>query len=305
MSRRLRISSVATLALAALFYWFFMFTKHDPAMAAAIPFAEDPYDAVGSFCLILSTMLAALALIRAFRPFRKTRPSHLACLFLARTQLAVPVGILITLAGDAIAMARHPAQWMGKPVAIELLELVGGVAAVSAALFFLVRRSLPRGPAHQTSSSKAILCALAYVVVLAAFPESLIQSAAFHFAAIVMAFLLIAASQSTLTAALLPADPGEDQADDVRHGQRPRPWMQWAVVILLGMAIGGFAFAGEIFGEGNSGTPPAQLLLVASLFLGAGTSFMVVSFGFFKGPLGLGRKLSSCETAGEAHAERA
>jgi len=304
MSRRLRINSVATLALAALFYWFLMFTKHDPALAAAIPFAEDPYDAVGSFCLILSILLAMLSLIRAFRPYRQAPPTSLACLFLARTQLTVPVGILFTLAGDAIAMARHPSMWIGKPATIELLVLVGCVAAVSLALLFLIRRSVPRRPAIRSSSRYAILCALTYVLILATFPESLIQNAAFHFAAIVLADLMIAASQSSLTVALLPVDPAGERASEMRTGGRSRPWIQWAVVVLLGIGIGGFALAGEIFGEGG-GPPPAKLLLVAVLFFGAGTSFMAISYAFFKGPLGIGCKLSSSGAAAEVSTERA
>jgi hypothetical protein len=305
MSGRMRINSFATVALAALFYWLFMLMKHEPALAAIIPFAEDPYDAVGSFCLILSTLLAGLALIRGFRPYRRARPSHLAYLFLARTQMAVPIGILITLAGDAIAMARHPSTWIGKPAAAELVGVMSGVAVLSFATLLLVRRSVPRRPAIQAGSRQAILWALAYILVLAAFPESLIQSAAFHLTAIVLAFLLIAASQSSLTVALLPGDHAGMQTPEAQGSQRSRRWISWVAVVLLGVAIGGFALAGEIFGEGNSGTPPAQLLLVSAMFFGAGTSFMLISFAFFRGPLGLGRQPAFSGIVAEPRPERA
>jgi hypothetical protein len=53
MSLRFKVNSVVMLALTAAFGEFFMFAKHDAALGAIIPFGDDPYDSVGSFCMIL------------------------------------------------------------------------------------------------------------------------------------------------------------------------------------------------------------------------------------------------------------
>src|SRR5579863_5890503 len=85
MTARLKINAAVSLLFAALFYIFFMFTKHDPVLSPLIPFGDDPYDAIGSFCLILSFLLAFRSAFRAFRPYRSGVPSPLSLFFLART----------------------------------------------------------------------------------------------------------------------------------------------------------------------------------------------------------------------------
>jgi hypothetical protein len=46
MPGRLRLASVATVALAAIFYLSFDLCKHNLVLSSASPFVEDPYDAV-------------------------------------------------------------------------------------------------------------------------------------------------------------------------------------------------------------------------------------------------------------------
>ncbi len=45
-----RRNSVIVLALAILFYWAFMFAKHDAALREVIPFGVDPYEAANAVC---------------------------------------------------------------------------------------------------------------------------------------------------------------------------------------------------------------------------------------------------------------
>jgi hypothetical protein len=139
MRLELKLSSLATLVFVAVFYWFFMFTKHDPSLSVIIPFGEDPYDAVGSFCLILAILLAVFSLIRAFRPYRPSGPAKLDITFLARTQVAIPMGVLMTLVSDGIAMIRHMSAWTGRPGTEELLVLLSGMLVLSLALIYLLR----------------------------------------------------------------------------------------------------------------------------------------------------------------------
>jgi hypothetical protein len=289
MGQRFRLNALAVFALSVIFYFFFMTAKHDPALSPIIPFGDDPYDAVGSFCLILSVLLAVLSLVRAFRPYRAPRPTAVDQAFLARTQIAIPLGILVVLATDAIALARHTSMWMGKTGAGELGVLLLGMAFLSLLAVYLVRRSahgieLPMARAHST---KSVIAVLALVVVLALFPEQIIQSVSLHFLAILLSFVLIAASQATLSMSLLPFATGKPNVEPAAPPARSRRWIQWGSVALAGMAIGTLILMGELFGEGAANAPLAQVLLLSAVFIGTGTACLLIAFGFFKKPLGL------------------
>jgi hypothetical protein len=289
MGLRPKLNAVAVLALSLVFYFFFMAAKHHPAMAPIIPFGDDPYDAVGSFCLILSILLAVLSLVRAFRPYPPPRPTPFDRAFLARTQIAIPFGILVVLATDTIAMARHTSMWLGKAGAVELEALLLGMAAMSLAAVYLVRRSA-RGielPAAPMRSTKTAIAVLAFVVILAFFPEQLIQSVALHFLAILLSFVLIAASQAALSVAFLPFATDEPSVEPLASHPRSRRWIQWGSVTVAGLAIGTLILMSELFGEGAAKAPLAQVLLLSAIFIGAGTACLLIAFAFFKKPLGL------------------
>ncbi len=121
MPTTLRRNTVIAFGLATLFDWSFMFAKHDPTLRSIIPFGDDPYDAVGSFGFIVAMLIALLSVVRAFRPYRKSAPSHSQQVYLLRSQQAVVLAVLITVGSDAIAMARHPSLWIGAAGGHELL----------------------------------------------------------------------------------------------------------------------------------------------------------------------------------------
>lgn len=292
MNLRFKLDSLVVLALALMFYWFFMFAKHDPSVSAIIPFGDDPYDSAGSFCMIVSLLLAALSLVRAFRPYGSKPAPVLDSVFLARTQIAVPIGILATMVAEAIAMARHPARWTGKPATGELLELMAALAALSISVLFLVGRST-RGielPVIQNASKRALFTGLACAAVLALFPEAVIQSVFLHFLAIVLGFVLIAAPQADFALALLPYDT--DEIGTAVPHSRSRLWIQWGSVTLFGIAIGAIVLTEEIVADGAAKAPFMQVAVVSSMFIGAGTALLLVAFAFYKKPLGLFRRTS-------------
>jgi hypothetical protein len=69
-----KLISVAILALAVLFVVFFFRCKHAASLAGVNPFAEDPYDAVGSIGIQLTMFTALLCLLRVFRPYATGEP---------------------------------------------------------------------------------------------------------------------------------------------------------------------------------------------------------------------------------------
>ena len=291
ISLRLKLVALADSGLAAAFYLFFMFTKHNLQLRTIIPFGDDPYDAVGSFSMIFSIILAGLGLLRAFRPYGKRRPSALTRRFLARTEAAVPVGILMTLLVDAMAMARHLSQWAGKSGTVELVALWVGMAAISFLVLFMVPKSAEENRSTNVAhrARRAFLLVLTSMLVLALFPESLIQSISFHLLTIAFSFVLIAALQQAGVVALIPLPASADEKDLASESLSPRAWMPWIGAACAGAAIGAFAFAAEVLNEDAGKLPSIRMLLVSSIFVGSGMAAMLVGFGFFKKPLGLFR----------------
>ena len=289
MELKFKINALAVLALTAVFGYFFMLAKHDPALAPIVPFDDDPYDAIGSFCLIVSLLLSCLSLFRAFWPHRPTPPTPLQKVFLSRTMIADPLGVLVTLACDGIAMARHPSNWVEKPAARELLGLIAGMAALSVAVLFAVRLSARRLelPVDRGQSRKALAVLVFFAIVLAVFPENAVHSVIPHFLAIVLGFVVIAAPQRAWSMALLPYRTQAAQQNRATPPARSRFWLQWGAIALLGFAVGAFILVQEIFVEGAGNAPLRQVLLVSAVFIGAGSSCLLVAFAFLKTPLGL------------------
>jgi hypothetical protein len=291
MGLKLKFNTIIVLAIALLFNRFFMFTKHDPALSAIMPFGEDPYDSTGSVAMIVGDLLAMLSLVRAFRPRRAGYITPLSKLFLARTHMAIAIAPLVALAGDTVAMVRHPFVWSGKPATGELVALMAGMAAVSIAGLLLVRSSMQgiNLPEPQNRWKGALVITMLCVLALAFYPEGVIQSIPLHFLTIVAGFVLFLAPQSALTVALLPNDTRESRAGDRAGTGRFNRWIQWATIAALGIAIGALILMTEIFAEGNTGLPFRKLLLLSAIFIGSGTSALLIAFAFLREPLGLFR----------------
>src|SRR5215469_12370863 len=167
MPKSLKRNAVFVVGLAAFYQWSFMFAKHDPALRDIIPFGNDPYDAVGSFGVIVGLLLALVSLVRAFRPYRQHPPSTMQRVYLVRTQTAVVLSVFITLAADAIAMARHPSIWLGAAARSMLIVLLGSLAIIAAAAQVLIRTSkdtLPQGVSKRWTG--AIVTGLLAVLIL-------------------------------------------------------------------------------------------------------------------------------------------
>jgi hypothetical protein len=293
------LNALAVLALAAVFNQFFSFTKHTPTLAAIMPFAEDPYDAVSSIAMILSCLLAVLSLVRVIQAHLMGSLSALSTVFIARTQIAVPLSVLLALGSDGVAMLRHLPMWIGKPATGELLALWAGMAAISLAVLLLVRAPWGGIRFRETMEQgrhpwrRAVVVLLACTAILALFPEYVIQSAPFHFLAIVAGFIVLIAPQSAFVLALLPYDGADTQIQQTPTRSRSRLWMQWSGVAILGIAIGAISLLAEAFEGGMGSAPPARILLVSSFFIGAGASGLLIAFAFLKKPLGLFRKTLS------------
>ena len=282
----LKCNAVIVLGLACLFYWSFVFAKHDPALRNVIPFGDDPYDAVGSFGVIVGMLIALLSLLRAFRPYRGV-PSTARQMYLVRAQQAVVLSVFMTLASDMVAMARHPSMWSGAASRDRLIALLGGLAVVAVVVQLLIRASQERLPKRDAKDwIAAASAALLAIMVLAVYPETLIRGTPTHLLTVVVGDIVLFAPMRPLLNALVPYKSDKARMEKLpARGQFSTAAQRWGIVVLAGALIGACVFVGEM-AEG-SGVPMNRLVFVASVFVGLGLAGFLIAYAFLQEPLGL------------------
>jgi hypothetical protein len=291
MPTTLKRDALLVLGLAGLFDWAFMFAKHNPALRGIIPFGEDPYDAVGSFGVLIGTLIALVSLVRAFRPYRKRPTSTAQRVYLVRTQLAVPLIVLIALAADMVAMARHPSTWIRAASRNELIALLAGLALAAVAVQSIVRA--PRGKLPESVPSRwprASIAALLAVFILVLYPERLIDGTATHLLTVVIGAVVLFAPMRPLLAAMAPYDGRQAQTETTpARKELLTAKRRWGVVFLAGALIGGCLFVAEM-SEGGGTPPPARLLFIASVYIGLSITGLLLAYAFLGAPLGFVNK---------------
>ncbi len=289
MPQVLKRNAVIVFALGCLFYRSFMFAKHDPALRDVIPFGDDPYDAAGSFGVIVGMLIALLSLVRAFRPYREA-PSTAQRTYLVRSQEAVVLVVFLTLASDVVAMARHPSMWFGASSRDKLIALIAGMAVVTLAVQFLIRASQEKHPEHGAKDWIAAASAtLLAVMVLAVYPEQLIHGTATHLLTVVAGAIVLFAPMRPLLNALVPYKSDQGRMEQIpARAQFSTAGQRWGIAALAGALIGACAFLGEI-GESKGAVPMNRLAFVASVFIGLGLASFLIAYAFLREPLGLGR----------------
>jgi hypothetical protein len=123
----LRLASVGSLILTSLFVIFFDRAKHDPGLVPVNPFAEDPYDAVGSFGIQLGLACAMLAVLRAFRTDLKTESLYNRYTYTLRAMAVAQLAIIVTMLADSAALARYSPMWSQSSPGKILIACTGGL----------------------------------------------------------------------------------------------------------------------------------------------------------------------------------
>ena len=291
MRKTYKVNAVAVFLVAVLFYWLFMFNKHDAALSKIIPFGVDPYDAVGSFAIIIGILAALLSLVRAFRPYRPKGAGIEKRVYLVRTQMCVVLAVFITLVSDAVAMGRHANMWMSAPQRNELVALLGGMAIVAISVESLIRRSAKEiesatGPAAWILASSVSLGAL---LLLAVYPERLIEGTATHLLTVVAGALMLFVPMRPLLTALIPYEASRAVGQSAAGKQSFVRSNRWGIVVLIGVILGVFFFAGEM-SEGTGGMSIRRIAFVAAVFIGLSATGLAIAYTFLGIPLGLGRR---------------
>ena len=324
MSRQLKGTAFLTFVLAVLFYLFFQVSKHHPALSRVNAFAEDPYDAVGSFGVQFALFTALLSLVRAFRPYQSDKALDSQELLLLRGEYFSCLSIAVTLVADSVALIRHPAVWIGRPTGYLLAALVGGMALLTALVGWLIHRSTRnrRLPAAQNAWSRAIGIAIVSILILALYPEGWRESVPGELFTVLVgaAFLFIPVWAIGIAISPFPATLFEDVIDDLIAVYR---WLKahvgpfvvlcilfekllswsfayavlrwlnprqhtWNLVILLGIVMGVVLALAEALGEGGL-QQVGRFALVAAIFISLECAAVLLGYFLLAEPLGLFR----------------
>jgi hypothetical protein len=289
MPNRFRINAGIIAALAVLFYFFFMTSKHDPGLSAVNAFAEDPYDAMGSFGIQGAAFLGILSLVRAFRPYRSGTAADKQKVLLARTQMLAVLAVAVTLGGDIVAMVRYPSLWVGSPDGHELAALLGGLGLSAVVAGGLAYRSI-RGislPTIPIVWKTAAIVTLATVVILAFYPDNLRHSIPGGLFTVIAGAILLFAPMWAVGMALVPyRTEAEQHETHTLSGWLRLYKYQLGFVVGLGILVGIFFVLGEAT-ESGAGPDLARLAFVASVYIGLETAGVVIGYLFLKEPLGL------------------
>jgi hypothetical protein len=305
--------------LTIFFLAFFDNSKNIPLLAVVNPFAEDPYDAVGSFGIQLAFFAALLSLIRAFRPYLTKEIPSTQLLLILRGEIVALVSIIVTLTADIVAMVRYPSMWMNSSGGLILGGLVGGLVLLTTIVSLPLYRMVVNGsfPFANRSWRRVILFPVG-IFILAFYPANLLESILGGiFTALVGMLILFISTWALATAIFPPAEMEfEDVLDDLvsiyqyiksRIGLASQlekltnakrlhkflGWLnprkhKWNFIILIALVMGGSLMLMETSREGMSSDTKVVLLILA-IFLGVEGAGIILGYFLFAGFLGIFR----------------
>ncbi len=321
---RLKLGSLVVLALSLLFFVFFQYTKHAPGLGDANPFGEDPYDAVGSFGVLLAPFAGLLAVVRAFRPYPQESPDPGQLRMLLRSGAVALLAVTVTLAADAVGLGRAVLTGGAFPAAGPLAGLLGGMGLLTllAGWAFLGSKRGVGLPSASRPWVRALIVSMLAIVILALYPsdwrEAGIIAGGIFTALLGMALLFLVVW--ALASAVLPGAGAsrEDIFDDLaalfqdwrrRLGRlvfllawlerlialppvakllgwfRPRRH-RWHLVLVAAALLGFFLLLPEILVEGGAPNP-GRFLLVVGVYVGIGAAGVLLGYLLLGGYLGI------------------
>lgn len=328
MPGRLKVNAFFTLVLAVLFYAFFQISKHNAALAQVNPFAEDPYDAVGSFGVQFALFAGLLSLVRAFRPYQSSDVLKNQELLLLRGEYLLCLSVMITLAADIVALIRHPSVWLSSPAGYLLAALTGGLALLAALVIRLIHYSMQNTSAVSSRNAwtRAISITIVSILILTIYPENWRQSTHGELFTVLVgiAFLFVPLWAIGIAISPYPGTFFEDCIDDFTavyywlkaHAgpfvifcsflekiavwsfvHKVLSWLNprkhsWNFVILLGIVMGIVLVLGEMLGEGGGLPQVGKLVFVAAIFISLESAGVLLGYALLAKPMGLFRQNS-------------
>jgi hypothetical protein len=294
--RNFKINAVLVLLLSILFYLFFDACKHNPALSSVNAFADDPYDAIGSFGIQAAAVLAFLSVLRAFWPYSAGDASGNREAVLVRTQMMAILAVGITLAGDIVALLRHRSAWTATVAGHRLALFLVGMVVLTALTGWFVHRTergidLPKVP---NVRKRAIAVSCAAVILLALYPEhwrrSMVGGLLTAFLGTVLLFLPL----WVLGTALVPHCTIASSDDPVTVAWRYLGKRHWNFVFFGGALVGLLLAFAELRNPHGWPHLTRRIAFIASVYIGLETAGVLIGYSLLRKTLGLCRQNSLC-----------
>jgi hypothetical protein len=306
--------------LTIFFLAFFENSKNIPLLAVVNPFAEDPYDAVGSFGIQLAFFAVLLSLIRAFRPYATKEIPFNQQLLILRGETVALLSIIVTLTGDIVALLRYPSMWMNSSGGRILVGLVGGLVLLTIFVSLMLYRIVAKSSFSSAIRlwTKIILFPIS-IFVLTIYPSDMLESIPGGIFTALIGMIILFISTWALATVTFPQVEMEfeDVLDDfasiykyiksriglvfqleklinAKRLHKLFGWLnprkhKWNFIILMVFVMGGSLMLVEVLSEGNS-TDTTVVLLVLGVFLGLEAAGIVLGYFLFAEFLGIFRK---------------
>ena len=215
----LRLASVGSFLLTALFVIFFDRAKHDVGLVQANPFAEDPYDAVGSFGVQLGLACSVLAVMRAFRTDLKIESLYNRYTYTLRAMAVAQLAILVTMIADFVALARFSSMWNHSPEGSLLIVFTVGLFVLGSGFcLYLIRLADRRGVCSQNPlRPRQTVLLLIISVLLGIYPGGWRDGVAGGILTAMVGMVFLFYSVALLSKAMFPCPdiPEKDLVDDL------------------------------------------------------------------------------------------
>ncbi len=325
MPKSFKLTSLLVLILSLLFITFFFTSKQNPIFININPFADDPYDAVGSFTIQLSFFAALICLLRAFRPYNKTTIQNNQRLLLLRGLIISILSMLITLITDMIAMIRYHLNWIHFYDGQLLAAIVIGMTLFTlSAIWLIIRISEEKIIISSNGLKIIIIFFVFYSIIFAIYPSNWRQSIYGEVFTVAIGLLLSFLFLRIIVSPIFPLNPNvpfEDLLDDLSAIiswikkqnkffkitfsllekllslfilRRFSKWLnprfhKWNLAILISLLFAIYLTLNQTIGEGIN-TSSKNFLLIVIIFLFFESSAVLLGYKLFADYLGIFRK---------------
>jgi hypothetical protein len=315
--------AVRSLLLALLFYEFFEASKHTPALVQVNPFANDPYDAIGSIAMQLALFLALLSMLRTFRPFKTGARLQGQRGLIAKGRILGAMAICLTMLSDLVAMIRHITLWERTSAGRLLAGAIVGLLLLSVVecrhSWHLIKHTASASDGQRWPASFA--CAAGILAALAIYPEQLRQTLGGELVTALAGIAMLYLPLGVLASArwMRPENLASDVVDDVtavfegikartplltpiyaRLGRLQRSrwplefasWInprryRWRLSLFAGIAFGLALVTAELWSDGF--THLGRACLVIAVFVVLQSTAVLTGRALLADPLGLFR----------------
>jgi hypothetical protein len=185
LSWHLRILTRATFVLVLLFVAFSKISTNVPALVSVNPFADGPFNSIGSFGFQIAVFSLLFSVLRLIRPYKNPLILANQSPFILRGLGLALFAVTVTLISDAIALARFPQVWMSSPMGKVLALSVFGLIFLSTLTGFsltivapLIRSSNRTVPQTRATTFAILSIFIIVGLILAFYPEKWNQSVA-------------------------------------------------------------------------------------------------------------------------------